>query len=106
MLRNKPLQKRRVAKQFFREWREKLGLTQDRALERLEWPQSKLSRVESGATIWNAQDLAELSMAYGVSTYLLLNVDPTKDGEVVDLMQLINDGNRDQAIRILRALAG
>lgn len=104
MLKKKPLQ-RRLPKQFFRKWREKLELTQDRALERLEgWSQSKLSRVESGATIWNAHDLAELEAAYGVSSYLLLNVDPTKEGDVVDLMALIDEKNRDQAIRILRIL--
>jgi len=102
MLRKTPLQKPR---QFFRQWREHLKLTQDRALERLEgWSQSKLSRVESGATIWNAYDLADLQQAYGVSDYLLLNVDPSKEGEVVDLLQLINEKNREQAIRVLKAL--
>ena len=107
MLRKKPLQKRPLHKQFFRKWREKLDLTQDRALERLEgWSQSKLSRIESGATIWNSHDLAELESAYGVSSYLLLHVDPTKAGEVVDIMALINDKNREQVVRVLKALNG
>jgi len=34
-----------------------------------------------------------------------LNEDPAKEGEVIDLLRLINDNNRDQAIRVLRALA-
>lgn len=90
---------------FFRQWRKHLGLTQNRALERLEgWDQSKISRIENGATVWNASDLADLETAYGVDAGLLLNVDPTKEGDVVDLLKLINDKNRAQAIRVLRAL--
>lgn len=97
---------RRPTKQFFRQWRDQLGLTQDRALERLDWSQSKLSRIESGATVWNANDLADLEAAYGITSWQLLHVDPTKDGEVVDLLKLINAQNRDQVIRVLRALTG
>lgn len=93
-------------KQFFRQWREYLELTQERALDRLEWSQSKLSRIESGATTWNAYDLADLEHAYGVSTWLLLNVDPQREGKVVDLMRLIEKTDHDQAIRVLQALNG
>lgn len=94
-------------KNYFREWREHLGLTQDRALERLPgWSQSKLSRIEGGKIIWNALDLADLEVAYGKAAHFLLSVHPEKEGEVVDLLQLINDKNREQAIRVLRALSG
>lgn len=107
MLKKRPLQKRNPHKQFFRKWREYLGFTQERALGKLEtWSQSKLSRIESGATVWNANDLADLEHAYGISANLLLTVDPTKDGDVIDILGLINDKNREQAIRILRALNG
>src|SRR5882724_11404378 len=89
-------QKRQLRRQFFRQWREHLELTQDRALERLEgWTQSKLSRVETGMIVWNAYDLADLEVAYGVSSDLLLNVDPTKEGDVVDLMRIMRDKDMD-----------
>lgn len=88
---------RKPRRTFFRQWRDHLGLTQERALDRLEgWSQSKLSRIESGATVWNAYDLADLEAAYGISEYLLLNVDPAKEGEVVDLMRLIQE--KDMAV--------
>lgn len=100
----KPLQQRPIRqarRQFFRQWRKHLDLTQERAVERLEgWSQVKLSRIESGATIWNAYDLADLEAAYGVSAYLLLNVDPSKEGEVVDLMQLM----REKDMSVIRAI--
>jgi transcriptional regulator with XRE-family HTH domain len=98
----KPLHpKRQLRRQFFRQWREKLELTQDRALERLEgWTQSKLSRVETGRIVWNAYDLADLEAAYGVSADMLLNVDPTKEGDVVDLMRIM----RDKDMAVIRAI--
>ena len=97
---------RKLPRQFFKLWREHKGLTQERALDRLGWSQSKLSRIESGTTIWNALDLADLEEAYGVSRWNLLNVDPTKDGEVVDLMGLLDDSNRETVTRMLRAAIG
>ncbi|MBZ9922216.1 helix-turn-helix domain-containing protein [Mesorhizobium sp. BR1-1-7] len=97
--------KRQLRRQFFRQWREKLELTQDRALERLDgWTQSKLSRVETGRIVWNAYDLADLEAAYGVSSDLLLNVDPTKEGDVVDLMRIIRDKDMDVIRAIVEGL--
>lgn len=101
MVKKQPIPKRKPHKQFFRQWREKVPLTQDRALERLPgWTQSKLSRIETGNIVWNAYDLADLEEAYGVSSDLLLNVDPTKDGEVVDLVRLM----RDKDMAVIRAI--
>lgn len=94
--------------QFFRQWREHLKLTQERVIERLEgWSQSKLSRIENGTTMWDGNDLADLEQAYGIPENLLLHVDPSKEGEVVDLVRIINEKSadkREQAIRILQAL--
>lgn len=116
MVKQAPNPKRKPHKQFFRQWREKLELTQDRALERLEsWSQSKLSRIESGKIMWNGYDLADLEEAYGVTSDQLLNVDPFMDGEVIDLVRIIKerdsdllrhlkDKDPDQIVRMLRAL--
>lgn len=100
-----PKPKRERTKHFFKEWREKCGLTQEQAIGRLGWSQSKISRLESGDTPYNQDDLEAAAEAYGCSTTDLIGVDPTKEGEVIDLLRLINDQNRDQAIRVLRALA-
>lgn len=73
---------------------------------RLGWSQSKISRLEAGKTPYNQDDLEAASAAYGCSVPDLITVNPFKAGEVVDLMRLINDRNRDQAIRVLKALVG
>lgn len=101
-----PKPKRERTKHFFKEWREHRDLTQEQAIGRLGWSQSKISRLEAGETPYNQDDLEAAAVAYRCSTTDLISVDPTKEGEVVDLLRLINDGNRDLAIRVLRSLDG
>jgi transcriptional regulator with XRE-family HTH domain len=101
-----PKPKRDRTRHFFKEWREYRGMTQEQAIGRLGWSQSKLSRIESGQTPYNQDDLESAAEAYGCNKSDLIDVNPFKEGEVVDLMRLINDRNRDQAIRVLKALTG
>jgi transcriptional regulator with XRE-family HTH domain len=99
-----PKPKRDRTKHFFKEWREFRGLTQEQAIGRLGWSQSKISRIEAAQTPYNQDDLEAAAEAYDCTTAEIISVDPSKEGEVVDLMRMINDKNRDQAIRVLRAL--
>ncbi len=99
-----PKPKRERTRHFFKEWREYRGLTQDQAIGRLGWSQSKISRIEAAQTPYNQDDLEAAAEAYRCNTVDLLTVNPFKDGEVVDLMRLLTEKNRDQAIRVLKAL--
>jgi len=99
-----PKPKRQRTKHFFKEWREYRGLTQDQVMGRLGWSQSKLSRLEAGLTPYNQDDLEAAADTYQCIPADLITVNPLKEGDVVDLMRLINDKNRDQAIRVLKAL--
>lgn len=101
-----PKPKRERLKHFFKEWREHRHLTQEQAIGRLGWSQSKISRLEAGETPYNQDDLEAAAVAYNCSTTDLISVDPTKEGDVVDLLRLIDEKNRDQAIRVLQALVG
>jgi transcriptional regulator with XRE-family HTH domain len=101
-----PKPKRARTKHFFREWRDYRGLTQEQAIGRLGWSQSKISRIESGTTPYNQDDVEAAADAYNCEPWQIISVDPTKEGEVVDLMRLLDDRNRDQAIRVLKALTG
>lgn len=100
-----PKPKRERTKHFFKEWREYRELTQEQAIGRLGWSQSKISRMEAGETPYNQDDLEAAADAYRCSTTDLISVDPRKEGEVIDLLRLIDEKNRDQAIRVLRALS-
>ena len=88
-----PKPKRQRTKHYFKEWREKAGLTQEQAMGRLGWSQSKISRIESGKTPYNQDDLAAAAHAYGCSEVDLIEVNPLKEGEVVDLMRLLKDAD-------------
>lgn len=91
---------------YVREWRKYRGLTQERLAERTPYTLGAISQLETGRTKYTQDMLEALAEALGCSAGDLISVDPTKEGEVVDLMRLINDRNRDQAIRVLRALVG
>lgn len=101
-----PKPRRERTKHFFKEWREYRGLTQEQAIGRLGWSQSKISRLESGVTPYDQDDLEAAAEAYSCDPTDLIRVDPTKEGEVVDLMRLLTDKNRAMAIRMLKALTG
>jgi transcriptional regulator with XRE-family HTH domain len=99
---NKPKRKRQ--KHFFKEWREKLGVTQDTAINRLGWTQSKLSRIENGKTPYDQDDLETLEEAYGISKESLLSVNPWKEGEVIDLVGIVNKMSDQDKVAALKAI--
>lgn len=84
-----PKPKRARTKHYFAEWREYRGLTQERAIERLGWSQSKISRIESGKTPYNEDDLAAAAIAYDCSPIDLLSVNPLKEGELIDITAML-----------------
>jgi len=84
-----PPKQPRARRHYLREWREHLGITQERAMERLEWSQSKISRVESGVSPLTLDDLHAAADAYGRTVFELQNVHPGKEREVIDITDLL-----------------
>lgn len=106
-------EQRKYGKTFIREWREYRGLSLRRLADRVELDgptetisHASLGRIEKGDQPYSQPILEALAHALSCSVIDLLSVDPTKEGEVVDLMRLIDDRNREQAIRVLKALTG
>lgn len=104
---------RKYGKTYIREWREYRGLSLRRLADRLELngpdetiSHASIGRIENGQQPYSQPVLEAIATALNVSVTDLLGVDPMKEGEVVDLMRMINDKNRAQAIRVLRALTG
>lgn len=71
---------------FFKEWREYRGLTQEQAASRLEVDRTTLGRVENRKLPYSQSILEAAAEAYGCEPWDLLNVDPTKEGKVIDLL--------------------
>jgi transcriptional regulator with XRE-family HTH domain len=97
---------------FIKEWRIYRKLSLRKLADRLEREPgiplmtfANLGRIENGQQPYTEEVLEALAGALACSVSDLISVNPQKDGEIVDLLRLIPDRNRDQAIRILQALA-
>ena len=104
---------RKYGKTYIREWREYRGLSLRRLADRLElagpadsYSYASIGRIEKGEQPYSQPVLEAIAHALSCSVTDLLSVDPNKEGEVVDLVRLLNDAQRDQAIRVLKALTG
>jgi transcriptional regulator with XRE-family HTH domain len=104
-----PKPKRARTKHYLREWREYRGLTREAAIGRLGWSVSKISRIESGQTPYNEDDLNAAAEAYSTTPAMLIEVNPLKEGEVVDLMRMVRgipSDKREDAKTVLSVLFG
>lgn len=102
-----PKPKRQRSKHYFAEWREYRGLTQERAIERLGWSQSKISRIESGKTPYNEDDLSAAAAAYDCQPIDIISVNPLKEGELIDITALLRkapSNARQQILAVVNTL--
>lgn len=90
---------------FVKEWRKFRGLTQERLAERTPFTTGAISQLETGRTKYTQDMIEALAFALECEPGDLLSRDPTKEGEVVDLLSRLSDENKDAAIKMLKALA-
>jgi len=99
--------KRVRARHFVREWREKLYPNQTDAEEALGWSQSKVSRLESGRTPYNQDDLEHAAEVFGCSPSDLLSGPPGQASDARLRSALIAYGvDRDSIDSAMRAIIG
>jgi transcriptional regulator with XRE-family HTH domain len=98
---------------FIQQWRKHRKLSLRRLAERMEKApgeplisHAQISRIEKGENQYTEETLWALAEALDCDVADLLGVDPTKDGEVIDLLRHIPESKRQDAIAILKALAG
>lgn len=104
---------RRAHPHFIQKWRKHRKLSLRRLAERMEKSpgeplisHAQISRIENGENQYTEETLWALAEALDCDVSDLIGVDPTKDGEIVDLMRHLPMEKREDAIAILRALAG
>jgi transcriptional regulator with XRE-family HTH domain len=102
-------------KTYIKEWREKRGLSLRRLADRLEQTpggdllisHTSIGRIEKGQQPYSQPILEAIAAALGVTASMLLEVNPEKDGDVIDITLRLNKAPpelRRQAIDILEAL--
>lgn len=102
-------------KTYIKEWREKRGLSLRRLADRLEHTpggepiisHASIGRIEKGQQPYSQPILEAIADALGVAPVMLLEVNPEKDGDVIDITLRLNEASpelRKQAIDIIEAL--
>ena len=105
---------------FIQQWRKHRKLSLRRLAERMEKSpgeplisHAQISRIEKGENQYTEETLWALADALDCDVADLIGVDPSKDGvdpskdvEVIDLLRHIPEAKRQDAIAILKALAG
>lgn len=104
---------RTLGKHFIRQWREYRGYSLRKLAGMMEkspgeqlTSHANLGRIETFEQPYSQEILEALAVALRCDVIDLLTVDPNKDGEVVDLVRLIDDRNRGVAVQMLKVLTG
>ena len=102
---------RKYGKTFIREWRQHRGLSLRRLADRLEldgpdetFSHASIGRIEKGQQPYSQPVLEAIAHALDVEVQHLLSVDPTKEGQVVDLIALLREKDPDTVRAILQGL--
>ncbi|WP_182422008.1 helix-turn-helix domain-containing protein [Aureimonas sp. ME7] len=102
----------RREKHFVRQWRQYRKLSLRAFADMLESAPGvplmtfvNIGRIERGEQPYTQDFLEAAAEALNASVVDLLTVDPTKEGEVVDLLRILRDRKDDQTLAVLKALA-
>lgn len=99
----KPTRQRR--RHFIKEWREYRHLTQEQVADRVGIAATTWGRIENGKSPYNQDFLEEAAYALQCEPWDLINRDPTKEGEVYDLMRHLNENQKREAETFIRYLS-
>lgn len=92
------------SRHYIREWRKFRGLTQEQLADRLEVATSTISQLENYKQGYSQAILEALAGALMCEPWQLLKSDPTKEGEVIDLFDGLDDDDKRRAAQIISAL--
>ncbi len=102
-----------MTKHYIRSWRKTRGLTQKQLAERMEREPGEqlmsyvtVSNIERGDQSPTLEQLIAFAEALEVSVTDLIENDPNKNGDVVDLLRLINEENRATVVAMIKAAIG
>lgn len=98
---------------YIKQWRKKRGISLRKLAARLETEvggdplisYASLNRIEKGEQPFSEPILNAVADALAVTRSMLLEMDPEKEGHVVDLLNKMDRPTRDQAVRMLELMA-
>ena len=97
---------------YIKEWRLNSGLSLRKLAARLEESPGEelisfasLARIEKGQQPYSQPILEALAIAFDIQPYMLLEMNPDADGDVIDILKRLKGANREKAVTILKALS-
>lgn len=98
----KPARKARTLRPTqLRNWRLYKGLTLEQAAGRFGIDHSTLGRIERGLVPYGQGLLEQAADAYGCEPWDLLNVNPLKEGHVVDFLTVLREATPEQRAEVI-----
>lgn len=89
--------KTKAVRHYVKEWRKKRDLTQERLAERIERSRGLISQYESGETELSEDAIYALADAFNIDPGDILNVNPDKEGILVDITDALR--GKDPAVQ-------
>lgn len=103
--------KRELGKHYLRQWREHRGLSLRKLADRMELEpgvpitsHANIQRIERFEQPYSQEILEAAALALDCTTTDILSVDPSKDGEVVDLLALLRKKDMETVMAFLNAI--
>jgi transcriptional regulator with XRE-family HTH domain len=104
--RAQPVPKPQRRRHFIKEWREKRGLSQEQLAERVGKSRGLIGQLETYRINYTAETLEAIAYALQCEPWDLLNVDPSKEGQVIDVMDLLRKATPEQRERAIGYIEG
>lgn len=103
-----PRQRPRLTRQrhYIAEWRTHRALSQEQLAERIERSRGLISQLESFTTKYTEETLEALAHALNCEPWDLLHVNPLKEGQVIDMMDLLREATPEQRAQAIGFVQG
>ena len=89
---------------YIREWRQAKGLSLEFVAHNVPMDKGNLSKVERGHLPYSQEMLERLAEILGTEAGNLVSRDPTKEGKVLDLVQRLNERDREKVVAYIEGL--
>ena len=105
------MKNRELGKHYIKEWRLHRKLSLRKLADRMETEpgvpltsHANIDRIEKGVQPYSQEILEAIAVALDVSVTDLLSINPTKNAEIVDLLNAMPDKTKETAFKMLKSL--
>ena len=94
--------RKKFKRTYIKEWRELLGMTQEELAEAADLSDGYISLLENGERGYTQRSLEQIAYALRRTPGELTNVDPTRDGSIMGLLETLRPDERQDIAGIVQ----